>query len=365
MGQPGFTADQLHLAKLPVTAGGLGLPDLPVLALVARTACIATLPRAEHTDPFRQQLICQEGGILLERLRGLSERHPSQMAGDLSDPPPGLSLRHLSRKLTKSIQSRAISDLWRRRADLDATLRHQCCSVFFCKAVEGGIYYFLRKKFENKVRKKFGGRQSSKCWFEKSSVDTKVQNAGSKKVRGAKLLCQSSKTKFEKSSVEKKFEMLVRKKFGGPNCSARVRKQSSKKVRWKKSSKCWFEKSSGGQTVLPEFENIVRKKFGGKKFEMLVRKKFGGPNCLGYLVQKKFDCKEVLQTVVERGSNRGGDFQKSSGTTIPRSRRHIQSVIWIFFRNPSLPAIFWRTFSETRFKRFLRAWSSTICFALA
>ena len=47
------------------------------------------------------------------------------MAGDLSDPPPGLSLRHLSRKLTKSIQSRAISDLWRRRADLDATLRRQ------------------------------------------------------------------------------------------------------------------------------------------------------------------------------------------------------------------------------------------------
>ena len=70
MGQPGFTADQLHLAKLPVTAGGLGLPDLPVLALVARTACIATLPRADQTDPFRHQLICQEGGILLERLRG-------------------------------------------------------------------------------------------------------------------------------------------------------------------------------------------------------------------------------------------------------------------------------------------------------
>ena len=33
IGQPSFTADQLHLARLPVTAGGLGLPDLPVLAL--------------------------------------------------------------------------------------------------------------------------------------------------------------------------------------------------------------------------------------------------------------------------------------------------------------------------------------------
>ena len=169
------------------------------------------------------------------------------------------------------------------------------------------------------VRKKFGGHQSSKCWFEKSSGGQtalpefenkvrkkfggkKVRNAGSKKVRGAKLLCQSSKTKFEKSSVEKKVRNAGSKKVrGGPNCSARVRKHSSKKVRWK------------------------------KKFEMLVRKKFGGPNCLGYLVRKKFDCKEVLQTVVERGSNRGGDFQNSSGTTIPRSRRHIQSVICFFF----------------------------------
>ena len=76
MGQPGFTADQLQLAKLPVTAGGLGLPDLPVLALIARTACVATLPRAAHTDPFTHDLIRQEGDDLLERLRGLSERHP-------------------------------------------------------------------------------------------------------------------------------------------------------------------------------------------------------------------------------------------------------------------------------------------------
>ena len=125
IGQPGLTADQLQLAKLPVTAGGLGPPDIPMLALVARASCIATLPRADHTDSFRKDLVMQEGGLLLERLRGLSERHPTQMAGDLSDPPPGLSLRHLSRKLTKSIQSRAISDLWKRRAELGDTLRHQ------------------------------------------------------------------------------------------------------------------------------------------------------------------------------------------------------------------------------------------------
>ena len=125
IGQPGMTADQLQLAKLPVTAGGLGVPDLPTLALVARASCIATLPRADRTDSFRKDLVRHEGGLLLERLRGLSERYPSQMAGDLSEPPPGLSLRHLSRKLTKSIHSRAISDLWKRRAELGDLLRHQ------------------------------------------------------------------------------------------------------------------------------------------------------------------------------------------------------------------------------------------------
>ena len=90
-------------------------------------------------------------------------------------------------------------------------------------------------KFKMLVRKKFGGHQSSKRWFEKSSGG---------------------------QTAPPEFENKVRKKFGG-----------------KKSSKCWFEKSSGGQTALPEFENKVRKKFGEKKFEMLVRKKFGGPNC--------------------------------------------------------------------------------------
>ena len=60
LGQPTFTADHLHLARLPLTAGGLGLPRLPTLALIARASCIATLPRAAHADPFRQSLVKKE-----------------------------------------------------------------------------------------------------------------------------------------------------------------------------------------------------------------------------------------------------------------------------------------------------------------
>ena len=52
---------------------------------------------------IQTHLVRQEGDHLLERLRGISEKHPVQMVGDLTNPPPGLSLRHLSRKLTKSI----------------------------------------------------------------------------------------------------------------------------------------------------------------------------------------------------------------------------------------------------------------------
>ena len=91
MGQPYISADQLQLAKLPVTAGGLGLPDLPTLALAARASCIATLPRAEHTDSFRKELVKQEGTLLLDRLRGISDRHPTQMAGDVLSHHPALA----------------------------------------------------------------------------------------------------------------------------------------------------------------------------------------------------------------------------------------------------------------------------------
>ena len=125
LGQPTLTVNQLHLAKLLITAGGLGLPHLLTLALVARASCIATLPRAAQTDPFRETLVRQEGDLLLERLRGVSGQHPAQMAGNLLEAPAGLSLRHLSRKLARSIHSKAVSDLWKRRVNLEDTLRHQ------------------------------------------------------------------------------------------------------------------------------------------------------------------------------------------------------------------------------------------------
>ena len=56
-GQSVVTADQLHLAHLYVTAGGLSLPHLPTLAFVARTSCLATLPRPTRTQQFREDFV--------------------------------------------------------------------------------------------------------------------------------------------------------------------------------------------------------------------------------------------------------------------------------------------------------------------
>ena len=120
------------------------------------------------------------------------------------------------------------------------------CTVFFCKAVGGGDLLFSSEKVRPHSSKKFGGKevqnasskkvrwakllcQSSTGRVPKNFGGKKVQKASSRKVQEAKLLRQSSTTKFEKSSVEKKFKMLVPEKFGGPNCSARAAQQSSKK----------------------------------------------------------------------------------------------------------------------------------------
>ena len=59
------------------------------------------------------------------RLRGISEHPPAQMARGRLEAAAGLRLRHPSHKLTRSIHSKAVSDLWRRRADLSETLQYQ------------------------------------------------------------------------------------------------------------------------------------------------------------------------------------------------------------------------------------------------
>ena len=124
MDQPSISADQWAVARLPIQAGGLYLPHLPSLAIIARTAALATMPRASHTTTYRQNLLQEERAELFSRLRGFCHTEPSAVAGNLDDPPQGMSLRHLSRKLTQSRDSAAINAFWLRRQDLPPCLRH-------------------------------------------------------------------------------------------------------------------------------------------------------------------------------------------------------------------------------------------------
>ena len=55
-------------------------------------------------------------------MRLICDRDPATLAGNLADPSLGLSLRHLSRKL--SSDSASVNALWFRRAELPETVRH-------------------------------------------------------------------------------------------------------------------------------------------------------------------------------------------------------------------------------------------------
>ena len=65
---PVLNADQWKLAELPITSGGLALPNLRRQAVVARIACLATLPEFVATDPYKADIIEKERPALFGRL---------------------------------------------------------------------------------------------------------------------------------------------------------------------------------------------------------------------------------------------------------------------------------------------------------
>ena len=81
--KPAISADQWDLARLPIQARGLYLPHLPSLAVIARTAALATMPRASHTTRYRQNLLQEERMELFARLRGFCHTEPTAVAGNL------------------------------------------------------------------------------------------------------------------------------------------------------------------------------------------------------------------------------------------------------------------------------------------
>ena len=94
---PTLVADQWKIAELPITSGGLAFPNLHRQAVVARIACLATLPEFVATDPYKAATIDKERLELYGRIGPLMGPTPMEVLGDLHNPPLGKGFSRLSR----------------------------------------------------------------------------------------------------------------------------------------------------------------------------------------------------------------------------------------------------------------------------
>ena len=124
LGHPALNAANWGLAHLPITAGGLGLPDLQALALAARTAALATIPNEGQLAAYKEELLTREGPALLDQLQARLAHPVAELVGDLRHMPAGKSTRQLSRKLMHSIHQHSVRTLRRTEEDMPAAMRH-------------------------------------------------------------------------------------------------------------------------------------------------------------------------------------------------------------------------------------------------
>ena len=121
---PPLSADQWRIAELPVTSGGLALPNLHRQAVVARISCLATLPEFVATQEYRGAIINKERPELFGRLAPLIGPTPMEVLGDIHNPPLGKSFARLSKKLTHFHYTLCCNELWAKRDTLPETVRY-------------------------------------------------------------------------------------------------------------------------------------------------------------------------------------------------------------------------------------------------
>ena len=121
---PDMEADQWKIAELPITSGGLAFPNLHRQAVVARTACLATLPEFVATARYKATIIDKERPDLYGRLSPLMGPTPMEVLGDLHNPPLGKSFSRLSKKLTHYHYTLCCNELWAKRDNLPVTVRY-------------------------------------------------------------------------------------------------------------------------------------------------------------------------------------------------------------------------------------------------
>ena len=129
LGHPALTAANWGLAHLPITAGGLGLPDLQALALAARTAALATIPNEGQLAAYKEELLAREGPALLAAMRHAWARNRPTDGGTAASSYTGQGawLRAIPGSTTNTINNEAFRFNIGQRLGLDTPGAGQRC----------------------------------------------------------------------------------------------------------------------------------------------------------------------------------------------------------------------------------------------
>eukprot|EP00971_Amphidinium_carterae_P181426 3599260-Amphidinium_carterae.1 len=87
-----LSPDLRRLAQLPTVFGGIGLPDLAQLGIIARTTALRTIERLPSADTHLRQACHAEQPFLLAALGPLVSTPPQGLIGDLERDNPGVSI---------------------------------------------------------------------------------------------------------------------------------------------------------------------------------------------------------------------------------------------------------------------------------
>eukprot|EP00971_Amphidinium_carterae_P337102 6473770-Amphidinium_carterae.2 len=95
----------LQLAQLPSALGGIGLPNLPHLGIIARTTALRTIERLSCADNHLRQACHAEQPFLIAQLRPLVPVPPQGLIGDLERDSPGVSIYQLQKQLRRAVNN--------------------------------------------------------------------------------------------------------------------------------------------------------------------------------------------------------------------------------------------------------------------
>ena len=110
-GLPLLSHAQDKLRSLPISKGGLALPDLGDLAMAARLAALAAIPGHPNAADYKRKCIDDEAADLTARLNALTRSSVVPIVGTVHNLPEGRSHKGLQHKLCHAIYISYVKEL--------------------------------------------------------------------------------------------------------------------------------------------------------------------------------------------------------------------------------------------------------------